>query len=175
MSLIDRIFPPKGPAAAPANASVVGGPPPIPGAPAATAPTGASAIATQPPEAVTLPPGGGAAVVPTDLLERRKALAEELASMQWDLGGLTYEMAIRDHFRLEVLIRHAARLQEVDAQLGELERLLRMEESGAAGGCPRCGALHSRGAVFCWQCGTQLLATTPAPTPVHRNGQGGSH
>ena len=151
MSLIDRIFPPKGAVAAPTAAAAVQAP------------------------AVTLSPGGGAAVVPTDLLERRKVLAEELASMQWDLGGLTYEMAIRDHFRLEVLIRHAARLQEVDAQLGEVERLLRMEESGAAGGCPSCGALHSRGAVFCWQCGAQLLATTPAPAPVHRNGQGGSH
>jgi len=171
MSLIDRIFPPKGTAAAPTNAPVAGGPPPIPGAPAPAAP----ALGTQPPEAVTLPPGGGAAVVPTDLLERRKVLAEELASMQWDLGGLTYEMAIRDHFRLEVLIRHAARLQEVDAQLGEVERLLRMEESGAAGGCPSCGALHSRGAVFCWQCGAQLLVTTPAPAPVHHNGQGGGN
>ena len=32
----------------------------------------------------------------------------EVAELTWDLGGLTYEMAIRDHFRLDVLIRRAA-------------------------------------------------------------------
>jgi len=109
-----------------------------------------------------LPPGGGAAVAPDDLLARRERLAEELATLQWDLGGLTYEMAIRDHFRIDVLVRQAARLQEVDAELGEVERLLRMEESGAAGACAACGALHGRGATFCWQCGTQLMGVSPA-------------
>jgi predicted amidophosphoribosyltransferase len=67
-------------------------------------------------------------------------------------------MAVRDHFRLDVLVRVAARLQEVDAELGEVERLLRMEDAGAAGECPGCGALHGRGAQFCWQCGHQLMA-----------------
>ena len=33
-------------------------------------------------------------------------------------------MAIRDHFRLDVLIPRAAALQERDAELGEVERLL---------------------------------------------------
>jgi hypothetical protein len=112
------------------------------------------------PHPASLGPGGGAAVAPHDLLERRRRLAEELAEIQWDLGGLVYEMAIRDHFRLDVLTRRAARLQEVDAQLGEVERMLRMEHAGAAGECPSCGALHSRGAVFCWQCGHQLLPQT---------------
>jgi hypothetical protein len=103
-------------------------------------------------------PARGAPVVPGELMERRTALAEELATLQWDLGGLAYEMAVRDHFRLDVLVRVAARLQEVDAELGEVERLLRLEESGAAGSCPGCGALHGRGATFCWQCGTQLMS-----------------
>jgi hypothetical protein len=92
-----------------------------------------------------------------DLEARRERLSQELAELQWDLGGLTYEMAIRDHFRLDVLIRRAARLQEVDAELGEVERLLRMENAGAGGACPSCGALHGRGAVFCWQCGAALM------------------
>jgi hypothetical protein len=105
-------------------------------------------------------PGGGAPVAPTDLLERRAKLAEEMATLQWDLGGLTYEMAARDHFRLDVLVRVAARLQQVDAELGEVERLLHMEESGAAGSCPGCGALHGRGATFCWQCGAQLMGAS---------------
>lgn len=112
-----------------------------------------------PPPPAAPPPGGGAAVSlgPQELLERRRRLAEELAELQWDLGGLAYEMAIRDHYRVDVLTRRAARLQEVDAELGEVELLLRLEEHGAAGQCPSCGALHGRGAAFCWQCGTGLL------------------
>ena len=94
------------------------------------------------------------------LRRERDALAAEVAERTWDLGGLAYEMAIRDHFRNDVLVRKAARMQQVDAELGEVERLLRMESSGAAGACPNCGALHSRGAVYCWQCGHQLLPTT---------------
>ena len=104
-----------------------------------------------------LPPGGGAEIDRGNLLDLRKLLAEDMARLQWDLGGLAYEMAIRDHFRLDVLIAQAAKLQDVDAELGVVERLLRMEQGGAAGTCPSCGALHSRGAQFCEQCGTRLL------------------
>jgi hypothetical protein len=97
-----------------------------------------------------------------ELRERRRRLAEEVAALQWDLGGLTYEMAIRDHFRLDLLVRAAAKLQEVDAELGEVERLLRLQDAGAAGACASCGALHARGATFCWQCGTRLMESAPA-------------
>jgi hypothetical protein len=93
-----------------------------------------------------------------ELEERRRGLEDELATLQWDLGGLTYEMAIRDHFRLDVLVRAAARLQEVDAELAEVERLLAAEQRSEAGSCPNCAAPHSRGAAFCWQCGTSLLS-----------------
>ena len=96
-----------------------------------------------------------------ELRARRDALADRVAELTFDLGGLTYEMAIRDHFRLEVLVRRAARLQELDAELAEVERLLRLADGGAAGNCRSCGALHSRGAVFCWQCGDRLLDATP--------------
>jgi hypothetical protein len=95
-----------------------------------------------------------------ELRERRDRLAERFAELQWDLGGLAYEMAARDHFRLDVLVRVAARLQEVDAELAEVERLLRLDEAGAAGSCSSCGALYARGAVFCWQCGADLIART---------------
>jgi hypothetical protein len=98
-----------------------------------------------------------ASAAQADLERRRQRLSRELAELQWDLGGLTYEMAIRDHFRLDVLLRRAAKLQEVDAELGEVERLLKMENAGAAGTCQACGALHSRGALFCWQCGSTLM------------------
>ena len=100
-----------------------------------------------------------------DLHSERERLADRLAELQWDLGGLTYEMAIRDHFRLDVLIRVAAELQRAEAEFGEVERLLALSDSGAAGQCPACGALHGRGAVYCWQCGTGLMESrTPSAT-----------
>jgi hypothetical protein len=99
----------------------------------------------------------------SELRRRRDALAEQVAELHWDLGGLTYEMAIRDHFRLDVLVRRAATLQERDAELAEVERLLRMEADGTAGSCPHCGAPHSRGASFCWQCGSGLIEQRGRP------------
>ncbi len=92
-----------------------------------------------------------------DLQQRRESLAAQLAELQWDLGGLAYEMAIRDHFRLDVLSRQAAKLQQVDAELAEVERMLKLNEAGAAGACGSCGALYARGSVFCWQCGKDLM------------------
>jgi hypothetical protein len=93
---------------------------------------------------------------PAELVARREELFRRFADLQWDLGGLIYERARRDAFRLEVINSRAAELQEVDAELGEVDRLLRLEEAGAAGTCSACGAPHSRGAGFCWQCGTPL-------------------
>jgi hypothetical protein len=110
------------------------------------------ATATTPPTS----PGG-----PVDLATRRDELARRVAELQWDLGGLVYEMAIRDHVRVDVLVRRAAVLQEVDAELAEVDRILRHEESGTAGSCATCGSLHSRGAAYCWQCGTPLVAQIP--------------
>jgi hypothetical protein len=92
-----------------------------------------------------------------DLAQRRDALTARFAELQCDLGGLVYEMAIRNHIRVEVLVRRAAILQDVDAELSEVERILRLEETGTAGSCASCGAPHSSGAVYCWQCGQPLL------------------
>jgi hypothetical protein len=100
-----------------------------------------------------------------DLVRRREQLTKEFAELQYDLGGLAYEMAIRDHIRLDVLVRRAARLQEIDAELGEMERLARLDDAGAAGSCPSCGALHGRGAFYCWKCGSKLIELSePAPS-----------
>ena len=96
-----------------------------------------------------------------ELRARRDALAAEVAELTWDLGGLTYEMAIRDHFRLDVLIRRAAALQERDAELGEVERLLAAADQGVSGACRSCGAPHSRGAGYCWKCGQPLIPQAP--------------
>jgi hypothetical protein len=64
------------------------------------------------------------ASVPRELLDRRDRLEREYAELQSDLGGLVYEMAIRDADRLDVITRRAAKLQVADAQLTEVERLL---------------------------------------------------
>ena len=87
-----------------------------------------------------------------DLERRRDQLRARVAELQWDLGGLVYEMAIRDHIKVDVLVRRAAVLQEADAELGEVERILRMEQTGAAGECPNCGApqlLHVPAVELC--------------------------
>jgi hypothetical protein len=113
--------------------------------------------------AVVVPVGGLANAQPAlngsmaELRRRRYELAERVAELTWDLGGLTYEMAVRDHYRLDVLARRAAELQEADAQLGEVQRLLASAEAGVHGQCRSCGAVHSRGASFCWHCGAGLL------------------
>jgi hypothetical protein len=93
----------------------------------------------------------------SELRSRRLQLAERVSTLTWDLGGLTYEMAVRDHYRLDVLARRAAELQQADAELGEIERLLGAADAGVHGQCRSCGAVHSRGAAYCWHCGGPLL------------------
>jgi hypothetical protein len=110
----------------------------------------------------------------SELRRRRDALAEQVTELHWDLGGLAYEMAIRDHFRLDVLVRRAAVLQERDAELAEVERLVRMEESASVGNCPHCAAPHSRGALFCWQCGATLMERLPSMTSTLATGGDGT-
>jgi len=99
-----------------------------------------------------------------DLERRRDQLRARVAELQWDLGGLVYEMATRDHIRVDTLVRRAAVLQEADAELNEVERILRTEQTGAAGSCTTCGAPHSSGATYCWQCGMPLLQQVPSDT-----------
>ncbi len=65
----------------------------------------AAALAERPPAA------GARASGPAELVKRRDELVGRFAELQWDLGGLIYEMARRDHFRLDVVVRQAAKLQ----------------------------------------------------------------
>jgi NADH pyrophosphatase NudC (nudix superfamily) len=92
------------------------------------------------------------------LADDRDRLLEKFTVMQADLGGAFYEMAIRDHVRLDVLTRKAAELQRVDAELLAVERLLELERSDAAGTCPSCGAPYGPAIRFCGQCGQTLTA-----------------
>ncbi len=159
---------------------------PAASAPASGAPPHAQSPAHQsaplgqfaPASSVTATPGALAAPVAPDSAEsidlerRRGQLAAKVAEMQWDLGGLVYEMAIRNRLRPDVIVERAAALQAADAELGEVERILRMERTGVAALCGTCGAPHSAGAVFCWQCGSDLLEKVPgaaiaaAPRPA---------
>jgi hypothetical protein len=124
--------------------------PPVPGAPQANG--------TQP----------YADTITVDLKRRRDQLVARVAELQWDLGGLTYEMAIRNHVRVDVLVKRAVALQDADAELNEVERLVRMEETATAGSCSSCGAPHSSGATFCWQCGQPLLQQVSSDAILRR-------
>lgn len=125
-------------------------------------------IPTPPPAAAAAPPAKQGASNPAlnaaygkelvvDLQRRRDQLVARVAELQWDLGGLVYEMAVRNNIRVDVMVKRAVVLQDADAELNEVERILHMEESGTAGSCSACGAPHSSGATFCWQCGNPLL------------------
>jgi hypothetical protein len=146
--------------------------PPPPGAPPPSArptsfPTGPTVRAGGPPPGKSLTSSQGEEFL-VDLQRRREQLVARVAELQWDLGGLTYEMAIRNSIRVEVLVKRAAELQDADAELNEVERILRMEESATAGSCPSCGAPHSSGATFCWQCGKPLLEQVSGDTILRR-------
>lgn len=129
------------------------------------------------PRYATTPPGSQPSVVapapsvaapavtqsppPADLARRREELARRFAELQWDLGGLAYEMAIRDRIRPELLTGRAAELQQIDAQLATIDRMLRSGNSPAAGACPTCAAPYQVGAVYCWQCGNGISRQQP--------------
>jgi hypothetical protein len=103
-----------------------------------------------------------------DLERRRDQLIARVAELQWDLGGLVYEMAIRNNIKVEVLVKRAVALQDADAELSEVERIVRSEETGTAGLCSGCGAPHSSGATFCWQCGKPLLEQVSSDAILRR-------
>lgn len=81
------------------------------------------------------------------------------SDLQSELGGLFYEMVIRDHVVMEVLMPRAAEMQRIDAELAAVRRVLESGETSVGGQCPACGAVYARAAAFCAQCATPL---TPA-------------
>ncbi|MGO9885343.1 MAG: hypothetical protein ACLPV4_20300 [Solirubrobacteraceae bacterium] len=94
-----------------------------------------------------------------ELAAARQRLTERFALLQSELGGLFYEMAIRDHVQMDVLIEKAAALQRVDAELAQIEHLASGPDARVGGHCPSCGAVHARGAAFCSHCATALDPT----------------
>ena len=112
---------------------------------------------TRPASAAVAAAVPGAAPGPdAELIAQRDRLTERFALMQSELGGLFYEMAIRDHVRLDVLVEKAAAQQRVDLELAQVEYLIAQGEGAPGGHCPSCGAGHARGAAFCSQCATPL-------------------
>ncbi|MFN8149888.1 MAG: hypothetical protein U0R24_02015 [Solirubrobacterales bacterium] len=97
-----------------------------------------------------------------ELIAQRDRLIEKLTVMQCDLGGAFYEMAIRDHVRLDALTAKAAELQVVDTELAQVERAIELQVSGVAGRCPSCAEPHGAGVAFCSQCGHALVQTAGA-------------
>ena len=122
-----------------------------------TAPFAASSAEPAGPAPVQGPEAKAADTPVVDLKRRRAQLSARVAELQFDLGGLVYEMAIRDRIRVDVIVKRAALLQDADAELSEVERILKLEETSTAGSCANCGAPHSSGAAYCWQCGQPLL------------------
>ncbi len=76
---------------------------------------GAEAGSSGAPPLLPSSPRGGEG--PVDLAHRRDELQARVAELQLDLGGLVYEMVIRDRIRVEVLVQRAAELQDADAEL----------------------------------------------------------
>lgn len=133
-------------------------------APPASAPTPASGptattrvAPAQPAPAPGVAPQDGR----LDLPARREQLAGRYAELQSDLGGLVYEMAIRDSFRLDLVVRKAAELQAVDTELSAVEQQLGVAPPQPGGTCPSCGSAVSPGARFCARCGS-TVASPPA-------------
>ena len=93
-----------------------------------------------------------------ELVARRERLLERFALQQSELGGVYYEMAIRDHIREDVLAARAAELQRTDIELAQVERVLRGESAAPGAPCPVCGTLAGKADVFCAQCGNPLQA-----------------
>jgi hypothetical protein len=136
------------------------------GPPAQSQATPPSTQSRPAPQAPPNPALGGDLLV--DLERRRDQLIARVAELQWDLGGLVYEMAIRNRIQVEVLVKRAVVLQDADAELSEVERIIRSEETGTAGSCPSCSAPHSSGATFCWQCGKPLLEQVSSDAILRR-------
>ena len=105
------------------------------------------------------PAPAGASQPDPELLAGRDRLTERFALLQSELGGLFYEMAIRDAVQMDILISKAAELQRLDGELGALEHMLESGTQVVGGQCPQCASIYASRAAFCAQCAHPLTAT----------------
>ncbi len=116
-----------------------------------------------PPAAPNAAPPPAAA---NELAARREQLAGRYRELQSDLGGLVYEMALRDQFRLDIVLRRATELQAVDAELTAVEQALGLAPPAPPGNtCPTCGAAALAGTAYCGQCGAPMRPAAAPATP----------
>ena len=99
---------------------------------------------------------GAAAPENRELIAERDRLLEKFTVMQADLGGAFYEMAIRDHVKMDVLTRKAAELQRLDLELGEVEEALELQRSEVTSACANCRTELGPDARFCSNCGAEV-------------------
>jgi hypothetical protein len=102
-----------------------------------------------------------------ELERRQQELTHRSTAATLDLGGLAYEMANREDYRVDTLARRAAEVHAIDDELAEVEGQLAAARDGVAGQCPTCAAPHSRGAVYCWRCGGRVDVIAASPTSPH--------
>ena len=62
-----------------------------------------------------------------ELAAERDRLVERFVLMQSELGGLFYEMAIRDHLQLDLLVERAAAMQRVEEEIQRIDQQLPAE------------------------------------------------
>jgi hypothetical protein len=62
-----------------------------------------------------------------ELVAERDRLIERFVLMQSELGGLFYEMAIRDHLQLDLLVERAAAMQRVEGEIKRVDQQLDKE------------------------------------------------
>jgi hypothetical protein len=63
----------------------------------------------------------GAGAETHDLTAELERLTERFVLMQSELGGLFYEMAIRDHLQLDLLVERAAAMQQLESELRRVQ------------------------------------------------------
>jgi hypothetical protein len=94
-----------------------------------------------------------------ELSAELERLTERFALIQSELGGLFYEMAIRDHLNIELLVERAAAMQFVETELAHVQHLKRGGDTVIGGSCGRCAAPYARGAGYCSRCGEPVAET----------------
>ena len=89
---------------------------------------------------------------------RQKAGESGPVDVQCELTALPFAALSTDLVILPHVLEFSSDAHQI---LREVERILRLELTGVAALCNACGAPHSAGATFCWQCGTTLLQAVP--------------
>ena len=94
-----------------------------------------------------------------------RRLTERFALMQSELGGAFYEMAIRDHVRLDVLIARPPSCSGSTPSCGARAGCSRPRRRRHGGHCPSLRCPSARGAAFCPQCAS-TAGRRDAPCPA---------